>query len=91
MRLPSCDQWEFVEVHWVDSVGDESGWRKPSRKDLEIHGLITVGQVYEQAPDRICIALSTDRTRKKVDGFITIPAVAITDFWRLRRAPAKAA
>ena len=93
MRIPQCDQWEQVEIHWVDSNGDEDGWHKVEPIEMEIHGCVTVGQVYAQGTDRITIALSVDMgskgKRKTVNGILTIPAVAITEFYKLKRAPVR--
>lgn len=78
MRIPPLNQWDPVEVHWMDSAGPQSGWHKPSKKEMEINGCVTIGQLYAQSRDRIVICLSRDTTCKNVDGLITIPAVAVT-------------
>ena len=54
------EQWELIEVEWVDSAGTENGWHKPGKKEMEIHGCVTVGQLYAQSVDRIVIVLSRD-------------------------------
>jgi hypothetical protein len=87
MRLPKMDQWELVQFEWVDSAGPESGWHKPGKKEMEIHGCVTVGQLYAQSSDRVVVVLSRDSTSKNVDGIITIPTVAITAYARLKQIP----
>jgi hypothetical protein len=85
MRLPKMEQWELIEVEWVDSAGTENGWHKPGKKEMEIHGCVTVGQLYAQSVDRIVIVLSRDSTSKNIDGIITIPTVAVTALRKLKR------
>lgn len=85
VRLPKFEQWEVVELVWLDSGRIEEGWYKPRKKDIEIDGCSTVGMVYAQAPDRITIVLSRDTKRKEICSAITIPTCAITDYNRLVR------
>jgi hypothetical protein len=85
MRLPKMEQWELIEVEWVDSAGTENGWHKPGKKEMEIHGCVTVGQLYAQSTDRIVIVLSRDSTSQNIDGIITIPTVAVTALRKLKR------
>jgi hypothetical protein len=89
MRIPQCDQWEMVWIEWADSNGDESGWHKVQKIEMEIHGCTTVGQVYAQDKDRITVALSVDHgsrgKRKTVNGILTIPTCATTDFAILKK------
>lgn len=85
MRIPKCEQWDLVEVHWMDSRGSDEGWHKIKKREMEIHGCITVGQVYAQSSDRLCIILSRDSVENQADSSITIPAIAITQFYKLKR------
>ena len=85
MRLPQLDQWEAVRVEWSDSSGPgEAGWQKIGKKQQEIHGMVTVGQVFAQSSDRLTLCFSWDPVAKHTDGFITIPLVAVSGVERLR-------
>lgn len=79
------EQWDLVEVEWMDSCAGDTGWHKPKKKEVEIDGCVTVGQVYAVSADRIVVALSRDTTLNHVDGIITIPTISITKFTRLER------
>ena len=79
------EQWALIEVEWLDSTGDNTGWHKPTKREMEIDGCVTVGMLYAQSRDRLVVVLSRDTTTNKIDGIITIPTVAITAITTLRR------
>ena len=82
MKLPDFDQWEIVRLEWMDSATCEPGWGKLRRKDRNLTGCMTVGQVYEQTDEALTVVLSRDTTNKHVNCAITIPTVNITRFRR---------
>jgi hypothetical protein len=87
MRVPRLSEWEPILVEWVDSNGGEAGWTEITRRDQDIHGCVTVGQVYSQEDDRITVVLTRDgELGEMVHGYITIPTVAITRLVRLQGA-----
>ena len=85
MRIPKLEQWALVEIEWLDSAGTSSGWHKPTKKEMEIDGCVTVGMLYAQSRDRLVVVLSRDTQNNNIDGIVTIPTVAITGITTLRR------
>lgn len=86
MRLPQFEQWELLEVHWNDAAApSEQVWMKPKKKDMEISGVITVGQLYAQSADRLVLVLTRDSNCKNIHGMITILTAAVTSYSVLKR------
>lgn len=79
MRLKRFDKWTPVVVFWNDSQGGDSGWHKIRKKEREVSGCVTVGQVESQDTDRVTLVMSRDDVNKHVDGVLTIPLTAITE------------
>jgi hypothetical protein len=83
MRLPQMNQWEMLQINWVDSAAGEAGWHNPTKSEFEIDGCVSVGMAYAQSHDRIVLILSRATLHDQIDGLITIPTCAITGYARL--------
>lgn len=83
-KIPgNLEQWEPIQVQWVDSTGSVDDWEEIPSAGLTPYDITTIGQVYSVGDDSITLVFSLVESTQVVGGYITIPAVAITGLVRL--------